>query len=148
MHKTVSFWANFDFFSLDRLKMNFLNVWIYIFKSDITTNSLNGHWFSIFNFASKTRHFFTQSLIVGLRGKNSKKWSDSSILTSLGNIFCKKLFFVAPTQEAVEGGACHSLSLCNIIPCVCVHCLHIIHVIAKPGSRILGSKTFHDFFRT
>ena len=36
--------------------------------------------------------------------KFKKKCFDSSILTSLGNIFCKKLFFVAPTQEAVGGG--------------------------------------------
>ena len=28
----------------------------------------------------------------------------SSILTSLGNISCKKVFFVAPTKEAVVGG--------------------------------------------
>ena len=60
------------------------------------------------------------------RGKNSKNYFDSSILTSLGNIFCKKLFFVAPTQEAVEGGACHSLSLCNIIPWVCVFAVKIV----------------------
>ena len=93
--------SKFRFFSLDILKINFVNVCIYIFIPYFPKNCLNGQFDFQSSFLSKKNvHLFTQSPTVGLSTAKIRKSDDSSILTSL----LLKFVFVAPTQEAVGGG--------------------------------------------
>ena len=59
-------------------------------------------WISISNFSTKNRHLFIQTPIVGLRGKNSKKWSKVQFWPVLGTFFLN--FFCSSDTEGFGAG--------------------------------------------
>ena len=56
------------------------------------------------------KHFFSKSN-CGTQGQKFEKVIDNSILPVLGPFFCKKVFFVAPTKEALGGVGLFAFSL-------------------------------------